>query len=229
MSLNHVPIKPLILLGAGGHAKVLLSLVNALNLPVLGVCAPELMEKKISHWRGLTVLGSGDNLSDYSHSEVELINGVGQRVDNHNRRRIFENYKSQGYYFPVLIHPNAYVDAFATLEEGVQVMAGAVIQSDAQIGKNVIINTQSCIDHDCIVEEHVHIAPGAVLCGTVSVSKGAFIAAGACISPGIKIGESAIVGIGASIVRDIKPGCMVLPAAIRHKELNLEHYRGDQE
>ncbi|CEG56247.1 acetyltransferase [Legionella fallonii] len=210
------PVKPLILLGAGGHAKVLFSLIRSLKLPVLGICAPELVKNDIKSWRGLDVLGNGDDLKEYSPEEVDLVNCVGQRVDNDNRRLVFERFVAQNYYFPVLIHPNAWVDSFAVLEEGVQVMAGVVIQPDARIGKNAIINSQSSIDHDCIIGEHVHIAPGAVLCGTVTVAKGSFIATGARIAPGIKIGESAIIGAGVSVVRDVKPKSLVLPAAVRY-------------
>lgn len=221
-------LKPLIILGAGGHAKVLLSLVQSLQLSVLGVCAPELVRDGINSWRGLQVLGNGDDLNDYSPADVTLVNGIGQRVDNNNRRRIFEKFKAQGYYFPALIHPNAWVDSCATVEEGAQIMSGVVIQADARIGKNVIVNTQASIDHDCTIEEHVHIAPGAVLCGTVRVATGAFIATGARISPGITVGNSAIVGAGAAIVRDVKPRFIVLPAAVQSRPLTSDIYMGDK-
>ncbi len=221
-------IKPLILLGAGGHAKVLLSLVQSLKLSVLGVCAPELIHNGIKRWRGLDVLGDGDDLKGYSPDAVDLINGVGQRVDNDNRRRVFERFTAQGYYFPSLVHPHACVDSSVVLEEGVQVMAGAIIQVDAHIGKNVIINTQASVDHDCLIDENVHIAPGAVLCGTVIVSKGTFIATGARVGPGVKIGESAVIGAGTSIVRDVKAKSLVLPAAVRYIGSTSDTYVGEK-
>lgn len=225
---NKQPIKSLILLGAGGHAKILLSLVQSLKLTVLGVCAPELIHKGIKQWRGIDVLNSGDDLNGYSPDEVDLINGIGQRADNDNRRRIFERFTAQGYYFPSLVHPNACVDSSVVLDEGVQVMAGAVIQVDACIGKNVIINTQASVDHDCIIDDNVHIAPGAVLCGTVTVSKGSFIATGVRVGPGVTIGESAVVGAGTSIVRDVPAKSLVLPAAVRYIGSTSETYVGEK-
>lgn len=220
--------KPLILLGAGGHAKVLLSLAQSLKLSVLGVCAPELIQNGVRQWRGLDVLNNGDDLKGYSPDDVDLINGIGQRVDNDNRRRVFERFTAQGYYFPSLVHPNACVDSSVVLEEGVQVMSGAVIQVDAHIGKNVIINTNASVDHDCHIGENVHIAPGAVLCGTVTVSRGSFIATGVRVGPGIKIGESAVIGAGTSIVRDVNAKSLVLPAAVRYIGLTSDTYVGEK-
>ncbi len=213
MSLENKTGRPLIILGAGGHAKVLLSIIQAAGIPVLGVCAPELVAQGIELWRGVPVLSIvDDNLTAFPPNDVVLINGIGNQV---GRQQLFEKFKAQGYYFPVLIHPHACIDPTVTLDEGVQVMAGAVIQIDTCIGKNVIINTRASVDHDCIIEDHVHIGPGAILCGHVHAKKGAFIASGAIVIIGIELGEHAIAGAGASIVRNVEPGQVILPAAIR--------------
>lgn len=206
---------PLILLGAGGHAKVLLSLMQAAGLRVLGVSAPELVESGALLWRGIPVLHAADDLAEYRPVEVGLVNGVGAQQA---RRRLFDRFKARGYVFPVLVHPTAWVDPSAVLGEGVQVMAGSVIQADASLGQNVIVNTQASVDHDCVIEDHVHIAPGASVCGHVHVKTGAFIASGATVIIGIQVGEDAIAGAGASIVRDIEPGAVVLPASVRKQK-----------
>lgn len=206
-------IKPLILLGAGGHAKVLLSLINALNLPVAGVFAPELQGQPL--WRGVPVLGNGEDLSRFNPQQYQLVNGIGKKVGDTNRQRIFKHYHQQGYLFATLIHPQAWVDESAYLDEGVQVMAGAIIQADARIGCNVIINTHASVDHDCVVEDHVHIAPGAVLCGNVHIGHDAFIASGAHIIPGVRIAAESIIGAGASVVRSVETKSRILPARVR--------------
>ena len=210
---------PLILLGAGGHAKVLLSLIKALHLPVLGVSAPELENTGVDFWRGIKVL-SNNEVKEKNPTTVALVNAVGRRVgDSNPRQKIFETFKLLGHSFPVLIHPQAYVDPTAIVNEGVQIMAGSMIQADACIGQNVIINTRAVVEHDCIIEEHVHIAPGAVLCGKVHVAKGAFVACGANLSQGIHIGEGAVIGAGVSIVRNVAREQLVLPASLRYSNL----------
>jgi sugar O-acyltransferase (sialic acid O-acetyltransferase NeuD family) len=209
--------KELIILGAGGHAKVLLSLINELKLKILGVCAPELSQQGMMVWRGIPVLNiSDDQLISFKPEQVALVNAIGNQKIRHS---LFQSFKTQGYEFPTLIHPSAYLDKTACIEEGSQIMAGVMIQADVYIGKNVIINTRASIDHDCIIEDDVHIAPGAILCGSVRVKKGAFIACGAAIADGMTIGEGAIVGTGVSIVRDVLPQERVIPASVRKKML----------
>lgn len=189
---------PLILLGAGGHAKVLLSLATAAGWNVSGVCDLELVQKNSSQWRGIKVFGGDEALEALDPGSVGLVNGVGQLVGSAVRRRIFERFKAKGFSFPALVHPAAWVDTSVVLDEGVQVMAGAVIQADVTIGSNSIINTGASLDHDCCLGDHVHVAPGARLCGSVQVHDRAFIASGATVIQGLTIGESAVVGGGGS-------------------------------
>ena len=209
--------RPIILLGAGGHAKVLLSLIRVMNLPIQGVCAPELEKQGMSSWRGVDVLNEDIILNEFNMDVVTLVNGVGHLPGEKNRQRLFDKFKNKEYFFQKLIHPQAYVDQTASLDEGAQVMAGAVIQADTCVGKNVMIDTHASIDHDCIIDEHVHIAPGAVLCGNVRVGKRAFIGSGAVLTQGITVGEAACIGAGASIVRDVSSRQLVLPAAVRRQ------------
>lgn len=209
--------KPLVMLGAGGHAKVLLSLAQAVGLELLGVCDPVLSRQGVSQWRGITVLGGDEVLDALEPEAVGLINGIGQLVGDMGRRKIFASLKAKGFQFPVLVHPTAWVDNTAILYEGVQVMAGVVIQADVVIGLNSIINTRAGIDHDCCLGADVHVAPGATLCGGVQVLDRAFIASGATVTQGLTIGEGAVVGAGAVLVRDLAARQILLGPAARKK------------
>lgn len=208
---------PLVIIGAGGHAKVLLSLIWAANLEVLGVCDPVLFAQKNNHWRGIKVLGSDEAISQMDPASVGLVNGIGQLVGGSRRQKIFLDFKKKNFNFPILVHPAAWVDPTAVLGEGVQVMAGAIIQADVKIGANSIINTKASVDHDCKVGFHVHIAPGATLCGDVQVFDRAFIASGSTIIQGLTVGEEAIVGAGAVLTRSLAAKQVVLAAALRNK------------
>ena len=207
----------LIMLGAGGHAKVLLSLAQAAGLNVSGVCDSELAQQGIDQWRGIKVLGGDDALEAFDPATIGLVNGVGQLVGSTGRRRVFERLIAKGFRFPVLVHPAAWVDASAVLNDGVQVMAGAVIQADATVGPNSIINTGASLDHDCLLGAHVHVAPGATLCGSVRVHDDAFIASGATVIQGLSIGEGAVVGAGAVLVRDLAARLVLLGPAARRQ------------
>ncbi|OCW29302.1 acetyltransferase [Pseudomonas aylmerensis] len=211
------PSLNLVMLGAGGHAKVLLSLAKASGLHVIGVCDPELHRSGVLMWRGLTVLGGDDALEPLDRARVGLINGIGQVVGSTLRRTIYELAVARGFLFPPLVHPSACVDESAVLGQGVQVMAGAIIQPDVILGCNTIINTRASVDHDCTVAAHVHIAPGATLCGNVQIGTGTFVGAGATVIQGLMLGEYAVVGAGTVMVRDLAARNVLLGQAARSK------------
>ncbi|SFX01159.1 MULTISPECIES: acetyltransferase [unclassified Pseudomonas] len=196
-------VKSVVLIGAGGHAKVLLSLATSAGFDVIGVCAPEFKSKEVKEWRGVEVLGDDGCIEQLDPAEVGLINGIGQVTHNNFREIIFKHYRAKGFSFPVLVHPCASVDSTANLGQGVQVMAGATIQADCDIGENTIINTRASIDHDCNVYANVHIAPGAVVCGGCTICEGAFVGAGATIVQSLTVGKNSVIGAGSVLVRSL--------------------------
>jgi len=207
--MNRTPpiTQPMVLLGAGGHAKVALSLARAAGRSILGVCDPDLARLGQAEWRGLRVLGSDDALVGFDIAQVALLNGIGQTSAlAGNRRRLFDELRQRGFRFPALAHPSATIDPSALLGEGAQVMAGAVVQADCRIGPNTIVNTRASVDHDGEVGAHVHVAPGAVLCGCVRVDDGAFIGAGATVVQGLRVGSGSFVAAGSLVTRDLKAG-----------------------
>lgn len=194
---------PLIFIGAGGHARVLQELAQAAGRNIVGVCDPELVSQGVSTWRTVPVLGGDDALTDMDPAGVRLVNGIGQLVGSQSRRHLFERFTNAGFTFATLVHPAAWVARSATLAEGVQIMAGAIIQPDCRIGRNVIVNTRASVDHDCTIGQHVHIAPGATLCGGVQIEEDAFIGAGAVVIQGLHIGRAALLGAGATLTRNL--------------------------
>lgn len=207
--------QPVVMLGAGGHAKVLLALSQACGQPVAGVCDPQLSKAGAAVWRGIPVLGGDEALDGIDPQAFGLINGIGQLPKQSTRQRLYESCREKGFAFPSLVHPYAWVAEDVTLSDGVQVMAGVVIQPACVIGMNTIINTRASVDHDCRIGSHVHIAPGAVLCGSVGIDDGVYIGAGATIIQGISIGRGAIAGAGVVCVRNVNSTELIIGASTR--------------
>jgi UDP-perosamine 4-acetyltransferase len=204
-------MKPIIVLGGGGHARVLLSLLNRCDYTVLGIVDPNLAEGSVCD--GVPVLGCDAVVADYAVDAVQLVNGVGALPrDGGLRQQLFNRFKAQGYTFATVIDPTAFVAPNAQLVEGVQVMAGAVVQVGAKIADNVIVNSGAIVEHDCHIGRHVHIAPGAVLSGGVVVEEACHIGTGAVVIQGISIGAGSIIGAGCVITRDIAANHIVYPA-----------------
>lgn len=177
-------------LGAGGHAKVV---VEALNSS--GVRPYACLDKDGER-----------SLGGLSPRSVALANGVG---DGPTRRRIFEAFRAKGFRFPVVAAASSIIARSASLGEGAQVLTRAVVHPAALIGENAVINTAAIVEHDCVVGDHAFVGPGAVLCGEVVIGMGAFIGAGAVILPGVRVGADAVVGAGAVATRDVAAGVKV--------------------
>jgi UDP-perosamine 4-acetyltransferase len=200
---------PLIVLGAGGHARVLISVLKTLNMDILGIT--DLAPAKIGDMiNGITVLGDDDNILHYSPDSIELVNGIGSISSTDKRKTIYEKFKYHGYSFANIIHPSAIIMDNVQLGEGVQIIAGAIVQTASVIGDNTIINTGAIVDHDCIIGEHVHIAPGAVLSGGVHIGARSHIGTSATVIQGVKIGCNTIVCAGAVVIEDIPSGVKAL-------------------
>lgn len=205
-----------ILLGAGGHGRVLLETLIASGLGdrILGVVDAD---PEAADWlpEGIPFLG-GDAILDAHPSErVELVNGMGS-VDRIERRMaLFDVCRDRGFFFATVLHPSAIVAGRVTFWQGVQVMAGAVVQTGCVVGDNVLINTRAVVEHDCHVGPHCHIASGAVLCGEVRVDQRVHVGAGATIIQGVHIGTGAIIGAGALVRQDVSAGVTVVGVPAR--------------
>lgn len=218
MPTPSVPDRPLVLLGAGGHARVLLALLRASGRAPLGVCDPTLQAECRGDWEGLPVLGGDEALDRLGPTQVDLALGIGQLARSGLRSRLYAFWRARGYTFPPLVHPTAWVAPDVALSDGVQIMAGAVVQPGCVLGTNVTLNTHASVDHDCLIGANVHIAPGAVLCGGVQVGDGAFIGAGAVLIQGLRIGNATVVGAGVTLVRDLVSGALIVGPANRPRD-----------
>jgi len=203
-------------LGAGGHAKVVLEILQLMGgYELVGLLDPqkELWNTKVL---GVPVLGGDDLLPKlYKEGVQHAFIGLGTVGDARPRRELYE--KAREYRFQIIraIHPQATVSSSAVIGDGPTIMAGAVINAAAKIGGNVIVNTGAIIEHDCVIGDHVHIATGARLASTVHVGEGSHIGLGASIRQCIHIGRNAIVGAGAVVVDDVPDNVIVVGVPAR--------------
>jgi sugar O-acyltransferase (sialic acid O-acetyltransferase NeuD family) len=206
---------PVIVLGAGGHAKVLVDALLACSALIAGIVDPDPAQAG-SELLGVPVLGDDDLVREFPPEEITLVNGLGSVGLPVARRRVFERFKGLGYGFAAVVHPSAVVAPDVVPGEGAQVMAGAVIQAGCCIGANSIVNTRASVDHDCSLGDHVHLAPGVTLSGGVTIGAGSHLGTGATVIQGIRIGAGCLVGAGSLVLRDVEPGTSVrgVPARV---------------
>ena len=205
-------VSRVIILGGGGHALVLWSILDQAQTRVLGFTDPD-GETHLSE--RCPYLGGDDRIVEYSPDDIHLVNGLGSVRTLAPRRRVYDTFMEQGYPFATIIHDRAIVDPYAALGKGVHVMAGAVVQAGVDIGSNTLINTRAVVDHGSTVGAHCHIATGATLSGDVYVGDEVHVGTGAAVIQGITIGDRSVVGAGAVVIRDVPADTVVVgvPAA----------------
>jgi sugar O-acyltransferase (sialic acid O-acetyltransferase NeuD family) len=193
------------ILGASGHAKVIVEILKLNLVEILGVWDDN---PEMSRFLDYPISG---NIVCFKASEDEnCIVAIG---NNELRREIVSKLHCK---FGCALHPTCYISPSVKLGEGLAVMPHATINSFAVIGDHVIINTNASVDHDCIIEDYVHVSPQVAIGGNVEVGQGTHIGIGACVIQGIKIGKWATVGAGAVVIRDVPDYAVVVgnPAKI---------------
>ena len=201
--------KPILIVGGGGHGKVILNVLTRLpGYNPIGYVDP----KDHGALLGFPYLGNDDDLPSLlgKHKGLCAVIGVGKIKAESPRADIFRRLKELGFLLPSIVAPTAMVARTAMLGEGTVVMDGAVIQPDCVVGKLGIVNTRASLDHDCILGEDVHVCPGATLSGGVKVNDGSLIGVGASVVQYLRIGKGVTIGAGAAVIGDcLEPGTYV--------------------
>ena len=196
-------MKPGLIIGTGGHAKVLADALLASGRQVLGFTAKKTWNGEPTELLpGLKVLGTDAVLRDYAVEDVELVNGLGGVDCSGLRRRLQERLEANGWHFSGVRHPAALVSPFTYVSAGVQLLAACVVQAGARIGTGSIVNTAAVVEHDSVLDEYVHVAPRAIICGATHVGCNSHVGAGAIVRQGLQLGPDTLVGVGAVVVKD---------------------------
>jgi len=206
----------IVIIGTGGHAKVIIDIVNIQGKYTVRGCISSTQEKSFC---GIPIIGSDESsrqiIDQYGVNKAFIAIG-----DNAKRKNLSEYYVKLGFELVTLIHPSAVVSNTAIIGDGVVLMPGVVINTHAKIMHGSIINTNTSIDHDCIIESYVHIGPTSGLAGNVTVREGTFLGIGSTVIPKITIGSWCVSGAGSVIVSDVPDNVLLygVPARIKQKD-----------
>jgi sugar O-acyltransferase (sialic acid O-acetyltransferase NeuD family) len=204
----------LLLVGAGGHARACVDVIEADGRFRVGglLGLPDQVGALIL---GYPVLGTDEDLPRLAPLHSHALVAVGQITTPDTRIRLFRRLRELGYQLPCIVSPRAHVSRHAAIAAGTIVMHGAIVNAGAIIGENCILNSQSLIEHDTTVGNHCHIATAAAVNSGVRVADGSFVGSNACIRQGIRIGERCVIGMGQRVLRDCAAGSQLPPRGDR--------------
>lgn len=191
--------KQVVIIGAGGHAKVIADIIVKSGDRVYGFLDDNLeIGTTIANNEQFKIIGKIEKINKLKeNTNLEFVIAIG---DNTVRKKIAENYNVKYY---TAIHPSSIIALDVSIEEGTVVMANTVINTSAKIGRHCIVNTGAIIEHDNIIENYVHVSPNATLCGTVKIGECTHIGANATVKNNTEICNKCIIGAGALVVKNI--------------------------
>jgi acetyltransferase EpsM len=195
-------MNPIVVIGEGGHSKVIQDIIAAVNnYKIVAILDDKYGDVQKREGILYGPIAAVFNIANEDEN-IRFIVAIG---NNQVRSEIVKRIGLPKERFATLIHPSAIISPSVSIGEGTVVMPNCVINANTEIGKHVIINTGAIVEHDNYISDYAHISPNATLTGNISVGEGTHIGASATVIPGIKIGEWSIVGAGSTVIRDIPP------------------------
>nr|WP_263314147.1 acetyltransferase [Mammaliicoccus sp. Marseille-Q6498] len=190
-------MKPLLLIGNGGHAKVVKDIVNLSDeYTFKGYLDDNISEPYVEN----DVIY--DNLSNIQKYQEDYYFNIAIG-SNGIREKVFNKLDIPIEKYPVLKHPTSIISPSVNIGFGTVIMAKCVINAETKIGTHCIINTAAIVEHDNVISDYAHISPNSTLTGGVKVGTKSQIGASATVIPTKKVGDNTIVGAGATVVNDI--------------------------
>ncbi len=216
------------IIGASGHGKVCLDILNSSGWSVIGFFDdnPEIVGYNIN---GISVLGAIEEIFKIiSQPKIKTIIAIGNNYERYNMvKKLINNIKNReiSSCFVNAIHPSAIISPNIEMGYGNFIAPGVIINCNTQLGSFIIVNTGATIDHDNIIYDYAQISPGCNLAGNVTIEEGAFLGTGSVVIPGKTIGAYSVIGAGAVVIDDIPPYCTAVgvPARIikRHEKIAM--------
>jgi len=198
-----------IMLGAGGHARVLLDELSRTGISCDGIVDPNRdVGTEVS---GVPVIANQELAPQMRFQGALLVNGVGMIPGKLARLELARKMAEEGREAEQVISGSSTISPTASLHSGVQILTKAVVNCDATIGRDAVINTAALVEHDVLIGARAWVSPGAVICGGVEIGEEAYIGAGAIILQGLKVGSQAVVGAGSVVTKSVGSREKVVP------------------
>lgn len=197
-----------VIIGAGGHAKVVIDSLKMQGKEILGLTDAKYHEGM--YCEGFPVVGTDECLERlFSEGVGNAAMGIGHVGNYQIRQKVYDYARHVGFSFPNIIHPAAVIADSVLPGNAGFFNAGCIVNAGAGIGDLCIVNTAAIIEHEVCLGYGVHIAPGATILGAAHIGENSFIGAGSIVLPGVHVGKRCIVGAGSIVLHDVEDDSVV--------------------
>jgi acetyltransferase EpsM len=172
-----------VLIGAGGHAKVVYEISMQNGIKIDGFIDP-----KVQFFKSLKKMKDEEPFKHF------FIGMGGSKIEELEKRHLlYQNYKLKNCIALKLLSNSAIISETSNVGDGTIIAHNAVLQPETTIGENVIINTGAIIEHDVIIEDGVHVGPGAIVLGGATIGRMSMIGAGAVVLPAQEVAPRMLI------------------------------------
>lgn len=201
-------MKPLLLLGGGGHCHACIDVIESEGKSrITGIVLPT--RSHHLNVMGYPIAGSDEDLPELLEETPNAVITVGQIKSARTRIKLFNLLRTYGALLPVIQSSLSYCSRHSEIGEGTILMHASLVNARVQVGVNCIINSQVLIEHDVEISDHCHIATGARVNGGVRIGSGTFVGSGSIIKEGITLGNDVVIGAGQLILNDVPSGTTI--------------------
>lgn len=219
------PLKKLILIGAGGTAADVLSIVSDINritptYECIGLLDDNpALEGQLRH--SFRVLG-GLGLTQ-TFNEAVFVDCLGSTANYWKKPRIHERLGIPPERFETLVHPRASVSSDCVIGRGTVIYPNVVIMANVRIGQHVTVLANVVMNHDVRIGDFSITTSGVNISGGVDIGRNCYIGTGSVLKQGIRVGDQSLIGMGSVVLRDVPPRTVMAgnPASPR-KTINPE-------
>lgn len=195
-------MKKIVIIGAGGHSKVLIDIIEKeAKYELVGLIDDYFKAGTIV--LGYEIIGNMKTFNEVIN-EQKIYGGVVAFGDNFKRSVVAGkiNSSNPSFCFVNCIHPKSTIGKDVNIGAGNVFMAGTIINSGSTIENHCILNTNSSLDHDCKMTNYSSIAPNVTIGGNTDIGEYSAIGIGTNIFHNISIGKNCIIGGGSLVTKD---------------------------
>ena len=191
--------------GAGGHARVIASILQACGIDILGFFDDSCSEEELV--QGKPVLGKFHQILEHKKYISSVYLAIG---DNKARQAAFAYLAENGFTMPPLVHPSAIVEQDVVIQAGAVICLGVILGTEVTIGKGVLVNSGCSIDHESKIGDFSHLAPKTCVSGRTTIGANTFVGINSSIGDKLNLGDNVVIGAGSIILKDVPAGAKIV-------------------